>query len=92
MTYLSEHIWEGTTWKLMDGGSPSIDNFSLHVIQLMHMKALVMHSFIFEMNERGVEEMTAEVNPGNLEILYRQSSQSANRVGMRYVQESGSWV
>ena len=50
MTYLSKHIWEGTTWKLMDGGPPSIDNFSPHMIQLMHMKALVMHSFIFEIN------------------------------------------
>ena len=61
MAYLGKHIWEGTTWKLMDGGPPSIDDFSPHVIQLMQMKALVMHSFMFEMNERDMEEMAAAV-------------------------------
>ena len=35
MTYLSEHIWPGNTWKLIDGGPPSIDNFIPHVIHLM---------------------------------------------------------
>ena len=47
MTYLSEHIWGGTTWKLMDSGPPSIEDFSPHVIQLIHMKALVIHTFMF---------------------------------------------
>ena len=59
MTYLSEHIWGGTTWKLMDGGLPSIDNFIPHVIQFTQMKALVMHSFMFETNKRDMEEMAA---------------------------------
>ena len=68
MVYLKAHIWEGTTWKLMDGGPPCIDDFSPHVIQLMQMKALVLHSFLFDMNERDEAELVAERTPGNLEI------------------------
>ena len=92
MTYLSKDIWEGTTWNLMDSGLPYIDKFSPHMIQLMQMKALVMHSFIFEMNERDMEVMAAEVKPGNLEISYRHASEIAKRFVTRYVQASGSWV
>ena len=50
----------------MDGGPSSIDDFSPHVIQLMQLKALVMHSFMFETNKRDVGEMATELNPGNL--------------------------
>ena len=64
----------------------------LRVIQIMQIKALVMHSFMFETNERYAEEMAAEVKPGNLEILYRHASNIAERVGTRYAQASGSWV
>ena len=92
MTYLSEHILGGTTWKIMDGGPPSIDNFSPSVIQLMHMKYLVMHSFMFEMNEGDIRVMAAEVKPGNLEILYRHARKISKRVVMCYDQASGSWV
>ena len=38
----------------------------LRVIQIMQIKALVMHSFMFEMNKRDVGEMATELNPGNL--------------------------
>ena len=75
MVYLKAHIWEGTTWKLMDGGPPCIDDFSPHVIQLMQMKALVLHSFLFDMNERDEAELVAERTPGNLEISYRHASE-----------------
>ena len=50
MMYLSKNILGGTNRKLMNGGPPSIDDFSLHVIQIMQMKALVKHSFMFDMN------------------------------------------
>ena len=52
----------------MDGGPPSIEKFSPYMIQLMHMKALVMYSFMFDMNERDMEVMAVEVKPINLEI------------------------
>ena len=91
MVYLKAHIWEGTTWKLMDGGPPCIDDFSPHVIQLMQMKALVLHSFLFDMNERDEAELVAERTPGNLEISYQHASEIAARVGTRYG-TSGSWV
>ena len=58
----------------------------------MQMKALVVHSFMFEMKERDVEEMVAEVKPSNLEIFYRHASKIAECVGTRYVQAYGSWV
>ena len=77
MTYLSKHIWEGTTWKLMDDGLPSIDDFRPHMIQLIHMKALVMQPFMFEMNERYMEVMASEVKPGKLEISYRHANKIA---------------
>ena len=56
------------------------------------MKALVMHYFMFEMNERDVEEMAAEVKPGNLEISYRHAIKISKRVSTRYDQASVSWV
>ena len=50
----------------MDGCPTSIDDFSPHMIQLIHMKALVMQPFMFEMNERYMEVMASEVKPGKL--------------------------
>ena len=76
----------------MDGGPPSIDDFRPHMIQLIHMKALVMHSFMFDMNERDMEVMVTEVKPSNLEISYSHKSDITKSVVTRYGQASGSWV